>query len=69
MSTESDSWDRAALALRLLALDAPALGGAVIRMRASPARDAVLDQLSALPLRRIHPTISDDQLFGGGGGV
>ena len=65
MSTPQDSWDRAALALRLLCLDAGFVGGAVIRMRAGPARDQVLAQLAALPLRKIHPTISDDQLFGG----
>ena len=65
MSTDTASWDRAALALRLLAMDPAALGGVVIRMRAGPARDAVMAQLAALPLRRIHPTISDDQLFGG----
>ena len=65
MSTDAGSWDRAALALRLLAMDPATVGGAVIRMRAGPAREAVMAQLSALPLRRIHPTISDDQLFGG----
>ena len=65
MSPEAASWDRAALALTLLAADPAALGGAVIRMRAGPDRDRVMAQLAALPLRRIHPTISDDQLFGG----
>ncbi|ABG29858.1 VWA domain-containing protein [Roseobacter denitrificans] len=65
MSHESDSWDRAALALRLLTVENADLGGAVIRMRASPARDHVLAALRGLKLRKIHPTISDDQLFGG----
>ncbi len=62
-----DSWQRAHLALRLLAIDPSGLGGAVIRMRASPDRDALLHALGALPhpVRRIHPAIADDQLFGG----
>ncbi len=65
MTTDTTSWDRAALALRLLLVQDAGLGGAVIRMRASPARDAVLAALTPLGLRKIHPTISDDQLFGG----
>ena len=65
MSQPQDSWDRAALALRLLTVENANLGGAVIRMRASPARDQVLDALRDLGLRKIHPTITDDQLFGG----
>ncbi|MFK7743705.1 MAG: magnesium chelatase subunit D [Roseobacter sp.] len=65
MTCDPTSWDRAALALRLLTVDHAGLNGAVIRMRASPARDQVLAQLRCLQLRKIHPTISDDQLFGG----
>jgi magnesium chelatase subunit D len=61
----ADSWRRAALCLQLLVLDAAGLGGAVIRMRASPARDAALAALDPLEPRRIHPSISDDHLFGG----
>lgn len=65
MSDSADSWARTALCIRLL-LSAPAyLGGAVIRMRASPDRDRVLNALTPLALRRMHPTISDEQLFGG----
>jgi magnesium chelatase subunit D len=60
------SWHMAALALRLLAIDPAGLGGAVLRMRASPDRDAVLSAFaSPMPLRKMPPTISDDQLFGG----
>ncbi len=56
----------AALALRLLAIDPAGLGGAVIRMRASPDRDAVIAAFdSPLPLRKMPPTISDEQLLGG----
>ena len=64
MSTES--WHMAALALRLLAVDPAGLGGAVIRMRAGPDRDALLARLPATtPLRKMPPSIGDDQLFGG----
>lgn len=65
MTTDTGSWDRAALALRLLCVENAGLGGAVVRLRAGPARDQALAQLSRLKLRKIHPTISDDQLFGG----
>jgi magnesium chelatase subunit D len=65
VNNDPASWDRAALALRLLLVEDAGLGGAVVRMRAGPARDRLLERLKALNLRRIHPTISDDQLFGG----
>ena len=65
VSTDASSWDRAAHALRLLAVDPAGLGGAVIRMRASPARDRVMACLKALELRKLPPTIGDDQLLGG----
>lgn len=65
MTTDEASWEHTALALRLLLIDPDHLGGAVIRMRAGPDRDKVLSQLAALKLRKLHPTISDDQLFGG----
>lgn len=65
MNDDIDSWERAALALRLLRLENTGLGGAVVRMRAGPGRAAVLAQLEGLSWRKIHPTISDDQLFGG----
>ncbi len=65
MNDTPTSWDRAALALRLLLVPDAGLGGAVIRMRASPARDQVLTQIKSLGARKMHPTISDDQLFGG----
>ena len=61
-----ESWHNAALALKLLALDPVGLGGAVIRMRASPDRDALLSGFDAqIPLRKLPITISDEQLFGG----
>lgn len=65
MSDAAESWHRAAQALRLLLAAAPGLGGAVIRMRAGPARDAMLGALSPLGCRRIHPGIAQEQLLGG----
>lgn len=65
MTPDADSWARAALCLRLL-LSAPGyLAGATIRMRASPDRDRLLTSLESLHMRRLHPSISDEQLFGG----
>ncbi|WP_299505754.1 magnesium chelatase subunit D [uncultured Roseobacter sp.] len=65
MSAQTDSWDRAALCVALLRFAPGYLGGATIRMRASPRRDAVTSSLEPLRMRRLHPTISDEQLFGG----
>lgn len=65
MSTDDESWDRAALAIALLRYAPSYLGGAVIRMRASPQREMVLQELAPLNLKRLHPSISDTQLFGG----
>lgn len=65
MSVPDGSWDRATTCLRLLLFAPDYLGGAVIRMRAGPDRDLITDALHPLAVRRLHPTISDDQLFGG----
>lgn len=60
-------WDRAALALRLLAADPAGLGGIWLRARSGPVRDRFVAGLQALPLpvRKIHPNIADEQLYGG----
>ena len=54
-------------AVALLAIDPAGLGGLWLRARASPTRDLVTAALSALPLplRRLHPGVADDALFGG----
>ncbi|MEM9638668.1 MAG: VWA domain-containing protein, partial [Pseudomonadota bacterium] len=65
MSAADDSWTRAAHCLHLLRAAPGYLPGATIRMRAGPQRDRVLHCLAPLDMRRIHPTISDEQLFGG----
>lgn len=57
-----DTLTRAHTALALLALD-PALGGLVIRARAGPVRDAVLNAVP--PHTRLHPTMSAEALDGG----
>jgi magnesium chelatase subunit D len=63
----SAAWSRAETALAALAVDPVGLGGVWIRARSGPVRDALLARLDLLPLpcRRIHPTITDSQLFGG----
>ncbi len=63
----TDPWDRAATALALLAIDPAGLGGLWLRARSGPVRDRFTDALATLPLprRRLHPTITDEQLFGG----
>lgn len=56
-------WDRAILALRLLAID-PGLGGCVVRARVGPARTAFMDHARRLPRQeiRLHPHMTADQL-------
>jgi len=65
--TACPDWARATLALTLLAVDPGGLGGICLRARPGPVRQRLETALSALPLplRRIHPGISDGQLFGG----
>ncbi|MEL6642486.1 MAG: magnesium chelatase subunit D [Pseudomonadota bacterium] len=60
-------WARAGLALSVLAVNPTGLGGLWLRARSGPARDRFLAALDALPLplRKIHPGISDTQLYGG----
>ncbi len=64
-----DRWEDALIAAALVALD-PSLGGAVLRARPGPPRDAWLDALrawspEAAPMRRLPAGISDDRLLGG----
>ena len=63
----ADSWRRALRALAALCVDPSGLTGLSLRARPSPARQVLEDQFGyvPLPLRRIHPGISDTQLFGG----
>lgn len=54
-------------ALACLAIDPGGIKGLWLRARTGPVRDRVTAALSAIPLppRRLHPTITDDALFGG----
>lgn len=59
-------WDRATLALTLLAIDPQNLGGMVVRARVSPARDALLLAANALPIPsvKLHPHMTAQVLDG-----
>lgn len=69
MSDASDIWSRAALAVACYAVDPAGLGGIWVRARSGPVRDrlvaGILAGLPPMGLRRLHPSISDEQLFGG----
>lgn len=69
MSDSSETWSRAALAVACYAVDPAGLGGIWVRARSGPVRDrlvaGVLAGLPPMGLRRLHPNISDEQLFGG----
>lgn len=60
-------WNRACIALQLLAVDPRGLGGIALRARVGPARDAFTDALKTLPMPtvRLHPSLSTDALDGG----
>lgn len=59
-------WERATLALTLLAIDPRNLGGVVVRARAGPARDALLAAASDMPIPsiRMHPHMTAQVLDG-----
>lgn len=60
-------WERAALALTVLAVDPVGVKGLWLRSRAGPVRDRVTAALTLLPLpaRRLHPSVDDTALYGG----
>ncbi len=60
-------WQRARLAMGVLALDPAGMGGLWLRARSGPVRDRFLQDFDALvpTARRIHPTIDDETLLGG----
>jgi len=69
-SAAGGAWADAALAADLLALDPAGLGGARLRGRPGPARDAWLARLGAglpqgAPVRRIPAHIGEERLLGG----
>lgn len=67
MSLPDGIWTRVEIGLNALAVDPAGLGGLWLRARSGPVRDRVIEALPALPLplRRLHPSIGDEQLFGG----
>lgn len=69
MSDEAppSAWQRGLRALTLLAVDPAGLRGMVLRARVGPVRQTFEQTFDRLPgvLRRIHPDLSDTQLFGG----
>lgn len=67
MSDGLNAWERACLALDLLAIDPEGLRGLVVRARAGPVRDTLVAALSGLkqPLIKLHPAMPRDALLGG----
>ena len=69
MTEGGEAWNRACLALDLLAIDPGGLGGLRLLARAGPVRDrflaAIPQRLAPRDCRRLHPGISDEALFGG----
>lgn len=65
--TMAPEWQRTLRALAALAVDPGGLKGMVLRVRAGPVRQALDGLLATLPgpIRRIHPGLTDTQLFGG----
>src|SRR6056297_2745863 len=63
----SHPWARAMRAMAALAVDPDALKGLTIRARAGPVRQAAEAALGKCPgaRHRIHPSLTDTQLFGG----
>ncbi|MBN2631066.1 MAG: magnesium chelatase subunit D [Rhodobacteraceae bacterium] len=61
------AWDRVQLCLLVLAVDPVGIKGLWLRARAGAVRDRATDALAALPLpvQRLHPTLTDETLFGG----
>ncbi|GFE64601.1 magnesium chelatase subunit D [Litoreibacter roseus] len=69
MTERAAEWETATAALTLLAIDPAGLGGIWLRAKADAPRDrliaAVGPAMAPRPLARLHPNVSDDQLFGG----
>jgi len=64
---DNSVWTRVEIGLNVLAVDPAGLGGLWLRARSGPVRDRVTAALPGLPLqqKRLHPSIGDEQLFGG----
>ncbi|MEL6914601.1 MAG: magnesium chelatase subunit D [Pseudomonadota bacterium] len=66
MSEASQRWQRALLALKLLALE-PRLGGVCLRARAGPVRERWMETLARLPVpqRKVPLNVGHEELDGG----
>ncbi|MDG1936185.1 MAG: magnesium chelatase subunit D [Paracoccaceae bacterium] len=67
MNSGSEIWVQVIAALHLLKTDPAGLKGAVFRVRTGPVRDSLAKEIRKLagPVTRLHPNMSDEQLFGG----
>jgi magnesium chelatase subunit D len=67
VSEGRSAWDRACLALDLLAANPRGLRGMVIRARSGPVREAYISALTRLnpPVLKLHPAMPRDALLGG----
>ncbi len=69
MSSGEERWQKVNLALACFALDPAAMGGIWLRARVGPVRDQVQKGLETAlqshTIRRLHPNVGDDALFGG----
>ena len=67
MNAGSEIWVQVIAALHLLKTDPAGLKGAIFRVRAGPVRDSLAKEIRKLagPVTRLHPNMSDEQLFGG----
>ena len=67
MSRGQEIWFQAIAALHLLTIDPKGLKGVTFRLRAGPVRDKLLAHIRSIAVAttKIHPNMSDEQLFGG----
>ena len=67
MSRGQEIWFQALAALHLLSIDPNGLKGATFRLRAGPVRDQLLAHIRNIAgsTTKLHPNMTDEQLFGG----
>ncbi len=67
MNRGQEIWLQVIAALHLLAIDPNGLKGVTFRLRAGPVRDKLLSHIHtiAVSTTKLHPNMTDEQLFGG----
>ena len=67
MNRGQEIWLQVIAALHLLAIDPNGLKGVTFRLRAGPVRDKLLSHIHtiAISTTKLHPNMTDEQLFGG----